>query len=63
VAWLRKPDEAGGTQVVSPITKQIQSGGLRVDQATVPDYVRNEDAGTRSIVERRPARELSVRPR
>jgi DNA repair exonuclease SbcCD ATPase subunit len=63
VAWLRKPDEAGGTQVVSPTTKQIQSGGLRLDQATVPDYARNEGPGTRSIVERWPARELSVRPR
>jgi DNA repair protein SbcC/Rad50 len=63
VAWLRKPDEAGGTQVVSPTTKQIQSGGLQVDQATVPDYARNEGPGTRSIVERRPARKLSVRPR
>ncbi|HEX2298298.1 MAG TPA: hypothetical protein VHH34_07250 [Pseudonocardiaceae bacterium] len=63
VAWLRKPDEAGGTQVVSPTPKQIQSGGLQVDQATVPDHSRNDGPGTRSIVERWPARKLSVRPR
>jgi DNA repair exonuclease SbcCD ATPase subunit len=66
VAWLSKPDEASGTQVLSATNRPIGSGDGRlpgVDAAKVIIYPRNGDAGPRSIVENRRPSEPSVRPR
>jgi DNA repair protein SbcC/Rad50 len=66
VAWLRKPDEASGTQVLSAANRPIEPGDGRLpaaDTAKMADPARNEDAGTRPIAEHRRSSETSVRPR
>jgi DNA repair exonuclease SbcCD ATPase subunit len=47
VAWLRKPDEACGTQVVSPTTKQIRDESWMRLSSALRSPVRGGRSGTR----------------